>query len=50
MIDGRVDPICLDYQTDVPLSPIEAAAEHGNAGIEEPGQDATGAISKLMRR
>lgn len=50
ILDGRVDPACADYQTDVNLfaSGAEAAA-HGKAGITEPSEGAAAAISKLIR-
>lgn len=51
LIDGRLDPSCMDYTTEVPLFGSGAeAAEHGMRDIDAPGEDAQAAISKLVRK
>lgn len=50
VLDGRVDPACLDYTTDVALFDCgAAAAAHGVADITQPGERAIAAINKLER-
>ena len=50
IIDGRLDPSCAEYVTDVELfgSGVEAAA-HGRAEIEQPTDRACETIAKIVR-
>lgn len=50
LADGRLDPSCAEYSTEVPLfaSGAEAAA-HGVAEILEPGPRAQDTIRKILR-
>lgn len=51
LMDGRLDPSCAEYTTDVPLFGSGAeAAEHGLRDIDSPGEDARAAIAKLVRK
>lgn len=50
VISGQLDESALDYNTTVPLFESgAAAATHGRAEIESPGQRARAAIDKLTR-
>lgn len=50
ILDGRLDPACAEYTTDVALFESgQAAADHGIRGIEHPDVRARAAITKLAR-
>lgn len=51
LMRGRLDPSCMDYQTDVLLfsSGAEAAA-HGAKDITTPGRAARNTIDKVIRK
>jgi hypothetical protein len=51
ILSGTLDESCADYTTDVPLFASGAdAAAHGLRDVEEPGEAAATAISKLLRQ
>lgn len=48
---GHLDPACAEYTTSVELFESgDAAARHGEHEIEQPSEDATAAISKIVRK
>lgn len=50
IIDGRLNPACAEYTTDVPLFESgTAAADHGMADITAPTPAAAAAIAKITR-
>ena len=50
IIDGRVDPSCAEYTTDVPLFESGAeAAMHGVRDVRDPSPEAIQAIDKVTR-
>lgn len=50
VISGDIDPVCLEYTTDVALFESGAeAAEHGRREIAHPSTKAAGSIEKIVR-
>jgi len=51
LIEGRLEPSCIEYQTNVPLFPSGAeAAAHGTKDIASPSDEAWAAMDKLIRK
>lgn len=51
LLQGEMDPVCLDYSTDVELFESgTAAAEHGMKDIEKPSPAAIGVMDKIERK
>lgn len=51
IMQGRLDPSCAEYSTEVPLFSSGAeAAEHGMAEIDSPDERAVKAIEKITRK
>lgn len=48
--EGRLDPSCAEYTTDVPLHESgRAAAMHGLRDLHEPSEEANRAIDKVVK-
>lgn len=48
---GRMDPKVLEYTTDVPVfASGTEAADHGEADIDSPGEDACALVDKIVTR